>query len=164
MTTQWLDTIEIGGEHWPLGLRGMPEPLPRPYPRGLVIELEPPHTGLNRGALARWRVSGGQLYLAGLEAHGWIGEKGPPETLRQICPGGPAIRVVHFRSWDFGLKEVFGTDEPVWARWVTTELRIAWDRATFRHTSWTTFCARWRVMMVEGGLVVGERIERGETW
>ncbi len=164
MTTQWLDTIEINGERWPLSFQGMPEPLPRPYPGGLVIEFEYPHTGLYRGHLAHWSVRGGRLYLAGLEAHGWIGKTGPPETVRQEYPGGPVIRHVHSRTRDFGLEDVFGSDEPVWATWVTTELRVAWSRATFRHTSWRTFCSRWLVLTVEDGLITGDRIEPGETW
>ena len=163
MTTQWLDRIEIEGEQWPLSLCGMPAPLPRPFPRGLVIEFESPHTGLSRGSLARWRMRGDRLYLAGLEAHGWIGESGPPEIVQEQYPGGPTIRRVDFQTRDFGLRDVFGSHEPVWANWVTTELRVAWSRATFYHTSWKTFCARWRVLTVVCGHVVGDRIEPGET-
>jgi len=163
VTTQWLDRIEIEGEQWPLSLCGMPAPLPRPYPRGLVIEFESPHTGLSRGSLARWSMRGDRLYLAGLEAHGWIGESGPPEIVQEQYPGGPTIRRVDFQTRDFGLRDVFGSHEPVWANWVTTELRVAWSRATFYHTSWKTFCARWRVLTVVCGHVVGDRIEPGET-
>jgi len=163
MTTQWPDSITIDGEQWPVGLRGMPEPLPRPYPRGLVIEFEYPHTGLYRGYLARWGLHGSRLYLEALEAHGWIGETGPPETLRELHPGGPMIRHIDFRPRDFTLEDVFGSPEPVWASWVTTELRVASSRATYRHTSWKTFCSRWRVLTVENGVVVRDRIEPGET-
>jgi len=163
MTTQWLDSITLDGEKWPLGLRGMPEPLPKPNPRGLVIEFEYPHTGLYRGYLAHWTVCEGRLYLAALEAHGWIGASGPPETVRELYPGGPAIRHIELNTRDFGLQDVFGGREPVWADWVTTELRVAYDRASFQHTSWKTFCARWRVLTVENGLIVGDRIEPGES-
>jgi len=162
MTTQWLNSITIDGETWPLGLRGMPEPLPQPCPRDLVIEFEYPHTGLYRGYLANWMVSAGRLYLAGLEAHGWIGEAGPPETVRELYPGGPMIRHIEPTTRDFGLEDVFGSCEPVWAEWVATELRTAYRRASFQHTSWKTFCARWRVLTIESGLVVGDRIEAGE--
>ncbi len=163
MTTQWLDRIEIDGEEWPLSLCGMPEPLPRPYPRGLFIEFEYPHTGLYRGYLARWGLREHRLYLTNLEAHGWIGEGGPPEIVREEYPGGWIGRRINCQTRDFGLRDVFGSDEPVWATWVTMELRVAWSRATFEHTSWKTFCARWRVLTIVCGHVVGDRIEPGET-
>ena len=163
MTTQWPDSIMIDGERWPLSLRGMPEPLPQPYPRGLVIEFESPHTGLNRGYLARWGLRGNRLYLEDLEAHGWIGETGPPETLHELHPGVPMIRHVHLTTRDFTLEDVFGSPEPVWASWVTTELRVAYSRATYEHTSWKTFCSRWRVLSIENGLVIRDRVEPGET-
>jgi hypothetical protein len=163
VTTQWYDRIEIDGEQWPLSLRGMPEPLPRPLPGGRVVEFEYPHTGLYRGYLAQWSLRGKRLYLADLEAYGRIEESGPPEIVWEEYPGGRISRRIGSQARDFGLRDVFGSDEPVWATWVTAELRVAWSRATFEHTSWKTFCARWRVLTVESGLVVGDRVERGET-
>ncbi|HZH12233.1 MAG TPA: hypothetical protein VEZ24_17930 [Microvirga sp.] len=163
MTTQWPDSITLDGERWPLGLRGTPAPLPRPYPRGLVIEFDFPHTGLYRGYLAHWAVQGNRLYLESLEAYGYIGESDPPETLHELYPGGPMIRHVHPTIRDFTLEDVFGSPEPVWASWVTTELRVAYSRTTYHHTSYKTYCSRWRVLNVENGLIVGDRIEPGET-
>ncbi len=143
MTEQTLDLIEIGGIARPLA--SFPEPLPRPYPNGHVIEFDAEATDLYRGYRAIWRLAGSRLMLAQLDAFGCLD---PTHENGLRSPPRP-----------FTLADVFGSDQPVHATWVTAVLKVAEDVASFRMDPRGNRCARWRFVDVRAGIVVGHRFE-----
>lgn len=161
MTTQMMDRIRIAGETYPLGFRGSPSPIPPGGLPDIEVDFNSPHTALGRGYLATWARWGDRLLLADLQGFGRVSRGGARLNAPEDRPR-PAW--LHELEWgEFGLPEVFGSPGPVFARWVTTELRVPVCRVTFSHNSWRTLCARWLVLTVERGIVAAERVERGET-
>src|SRR5690242_2610204 len=121
MTHQHLDTIEIEDQnHW---LAQSIPILPPGHAQGIGLETEPESTANYKGWDAHWTIENGRMWLAELSVFGFLGRKKlKPGEERADQEEYRAGLITHCTPRRICFREIFGTEPPVFAAWVSQKV------------------------------------------
>ena len=166
MTQQHVDTITIGGQnHW---LARTAPILPRGLAERIGLEIEAESTANYKGWDARWKIELGRMWLAELCVSGFLGRKNLKKFEKCVDEAEfKAVWTAYNGPRRIDLKEIFGTEPPIFAAWVSQKLAAVStrDERQYRrdHADGVTG-AQTRFVGVENGVVVSDETIPNAQW
>ena len=169
MTTQVLDTISIEGSHH--FLAQLVPILPPAHADNIGLEIRHESTANYRGWRAHWDMQNGRLYLAELTVFGRLRADRLAKQVEECIDVEEVEAWYRQRAlWEMGrwieFQEIFGTQPPIFASWVSHKLVAVcgvddsrYDRKDFGVTG-----AQTRIIGVQNGLVVSDQTLTDPAW